>query len=239
MKIATSQLGCPTPVLHHLRPLSTTSSPSTAAVACMLVASEEATSGSVMQKADLISPASRGVSQRSRCACEPKCSSTSMLPVSGALQLKHSLAISERPMRSASGAYSTFARPAPCSASGRNRFHRPSALAFAFSSSISGATTHGAVRASCSRWCASSCGLMCSAMKASTRSSSSRVRAEGAKSTTDASAHVQDDLAERLASFERLEGLAGLLQRVAPADYGAHVALLDHRVEGGADLARL
>ena len=36
-----------------------------------------------------------------------------MLPVSGALQLHTSLAISERPMRSASGAYSTFASPAP------------------------------------------------------------------------------------------------------------------------------
>ncbi len=61
MKIPTLQLGCPTPVLHHLRPLSTTSSPSSVAVACMLVASEEATPGSVMQKAERISPSSSGV----------------------------------------------------------------------------------------------------------------------------------------------------------------------------------
>ena len=39
------QSGCPTPVDHHLRPLMTTSSPSTTAVASMLVASEEATPG--------------------------------------------------------------------------------------------------------------------------------------------------------------------------------------------------
>ncbi len=52
------------PVLHHLRPLSTTSSPSSTAVACMFVASEEATSGSVMQNAERILPSSSGPSQR-------------------------------------------------------------------------------------------------------------------------------------------------------------------------------
>ncbi len=158
MKIATLQLGCPTPVLHHLRPLSTTSSPSSVAVACMLVASAEATSGSVMQKAERISPASSGTSQRSCCSGEPKCSSTSMLPVSGALQLHTSLAISERPMRSASGAYSTFESPAPCTSPptsglpGRNRFHSPASRALVFKSSIAGCTTHGSELASSSRW---------------------------------------------------------------------------------------
>ena len=51
MKTRILQSGLPTPVENHLRPLMTTSSPSTTAVASMLVASEEATSGSVMQKA--------------------------------------------------------------------------------------------------------------------------------------------------------------------------------------------
>ena len=62
-----------------------------------------------------------------------------MLPVSGAEQLNGSAPIGERPMISASGAYSRFVRPAPYCDSGRNRFHRPSALARDFSSSITGA----------------------------------------------------------------------------------------------------
>src|ERR1700735_371515 len=136
MKMIASQLGCPTPVLHHLRPFTTTSSPSSTAVACMLVASEEATSGSVMQKADLISPSSNGFSQRCFCSSEPKCQRTSILPVSGALQLHVSAVLNERPIRSAKGAYSTFDRPAPSSASGRNKFHSPSRLAIVLSSSI-------------------------------------------------------------------------------------------------------
>src|SRR3546814_10851102 len=53
------------PVDHHFLPLMTTSSPSRIAVACMLVASLDATSGSVMQNAERISTASRGLSQRS------------------------------------------------------------------------------------------------------------------------------------------------------------------------------
>ena len=52
--------------------------------------------------------------------------STSMLPVSGAAQLSASGAsCGLRPVISASGAYCRLVRPAPCSASGRNRFHRP------------------------------------------------------------------------------------------------------------------
>ena len=71
MKMATFARGSPMPLDHHFLPLSTTSSPSTTAVACMLVASEEATSGSVMQKTERISPASSGVSQRAFCSSEP------------------------------------------------------------------------------------------------------------------------------------------------------------------------
>src|SRR6516162_576885 len=106
------QWGCPTPELHHLRPLRMTWSPSILAVACMLVASDEATSGSVIQKAERISPARSGVSQRCFCASEPYFTSTSILPVSGALQLNTSGAIADRPVISANGAYSTLLRPA-------------------------------------------------------------------------------------------------------------------------------
>ena len=70
----------------------------------MFVASELATAGSVIANADRISPASSGLSQRSLCSSVPNSVSTSMFPVSGALQLKTSGAISERPMISASGA---------------------------------------------------------------------------------------------------------------------------------------
>src|ERR1700690_4605346 len=104
----------------------------------MFVASEEATSGSVMQKAERISPANSGVSHRAFCSGEPYFTSTSMLPVSGALQLKTSGAIDDRPVISASGAYSTLVSPAPYSLSGRKRFQRPAAFALAFSLSLIG-----------------------------------------------------------------------------------------------------
>ena len=53
-------LGSPAPDVHHFSPLITYSSPSKTAVACMLVASEEATPGSVIPNADLISPSRSG-----------------------------------------------------------------------------------------------------------------------------------------------------------------------------------
>src|SRR5260370_31700664 len=49
------------PEIHHLRPLSTYSSPSRLIVSWMLVAAELATSGSVMAKAERISPLSQCV----------------------------------------------------------------------------------------------------------------------------------------------------------------------------------
>ena len=70
----------------------------------MLVASDEATAGSVMAKHDRISPSSSGCSHRSCCSAVPNIVRTSMFPVSGAEQLQASEAIGERPMISASGA---------------------------------------------------------------------------------------------------------------------------------------
>ncbi len=105
----------------------------------MLVASEEATSGSVMAKAERISPLSRGSSQSLRCCSVANICSTSMLPVSGALQLNTSDDQGTRPMISASGAYSRLLSRVPGSSSrkpGRNRFHRPSDFARLLRSSI-------------------------------------------------------------------------------------------------------
>lgn len=104
MKISSRQSGCPIPVLHHLRPLTTTSSPSRTAVACMVVASDDATSGSVIQNADRIRPSSNGSSHSVRCSAVPYLTSTSMFPVSGALQLNTYGASAERPVSSAIGA---------------------------------------------------------------------------------------------------------------------------------------
>ena len=58
-------LGSPAPDVHHFSPFITYSSPSKTAVACIFVASDDAVPGSVMLKADLISPSSNGLSHSS------------------------------------------------------------------------------------------------------------------------------------------------------------------------------
>src|SRR5574342_1186821 len=121
-----AQRGLSAPDDHHLRPVMTYSSPSALMLVAMLDASEEATSGSVMQNAERICPSSKGLSQRSRCSGVPKSASNSMLPVSGAAQLNARGASSgERPMISASGAYCRLVSPDPCGYPTRNRFHNP------------------------------------------------------------------------------------------------------------------
>ena len=135
-------LGSPAPEVHHFSPLITYSSPSSTAVAAMLVASDEATPGSVMPKADLISPFNKGVSHSSFWVSLPYLTKTSMFPVSGAEQLKTSDAIPDRPICSARCEYSKFVNPAPSSLSGRKRFHSPAFFAFSFISSMIGGTHH-------------------------------------------------------------------------------------------------
>jgi hypothetical protein len=76
-------------------------------------ASDEATAGSVIAKHERISPASSGFSQRAFCSSEPYADSNSMLPTSGALQLKISGAASERPSVSHRCAYSKLFKPWP------------------------------------------------------------------------------------------------------------------------------
>src|SRR5579864_857767 len=136
IKIAILQRGSPAPDDHHLRPLMMYSSPWRRMLASILVASDEATPGSVMAKHERISPSSNGLSQRSFCSGVPYRSSTSMLPVSGAEQLNTSGPITLRPMISHRGAYSRLLNPAPYSLSGKNKFHRPAARALGFNSSI-------------------------------------------------------------------------------------------------------
>src|SRR6266446_597823 len=135
MKMAILERGSPAPDDHHLRPLITYSSPLRAMLASIFLASEDATAGSVIAKHERISPASSGFNQRSFCSGVPYRASTSILPVSGAEQLNTSGAITLRPIISQRGAYSRFVSPAPCSLSGKNKFHRPAARAFSLSSS--------------------------------------------------------------------------------------------------------
>src|SRR2546425_2325505 len=77
----------------------------------MLVASDDATFGSVIAKAERILPSSSGSSHCFFCSGLPYRSMVSMLPVSGAEQLKTSGAMGERPMISQSGAYSRLVSP--------------------------------------------------------------------------------------------------------------------------------
>src|ERR1041385_901115 len=103
----------------------------------MLVASDEATFGSVIRNAERILPSSSDSHHCLMCSGAPYLSSVSMLPVSGAEQLKTSGAQCTRPMISQSGAYSRLVRVPPCDF-GRHRFHRPFSRAFALSSSMTG-----------------------------------------------------------------------------------------------------
>jgi hypothetical protein len=58
--MSSRQCGCAAPVMNHLRPLITRSSPSRRTVVCRLVGSDEATSGSLIAKAERMRPSSSG-----------------------------------------------------------------------------------------------------------------------------------------------------------------------------------
>src|SRR4051812_31446791 len=103
----------------------------------MLDASDEATFGSVMRKAERILPSSSGSHHCLMCSEEPYLSSVSMLPVSGAAHLTPSGAQCTRPIFSQGGAYARLVGVPPW-AFDRHRFHRPAWRAVAFSSSITG-----------------------------------------------------------------------------------------------------
>ncbi len=102
----------------------------------MFVASELATSGSVIAYADRIEPSSKGSNQVRRCSGVAKSRRVSMFPVSGAWQLIASGAMTgDQPVISATAAYSVCVRPPT---SGWNRFHRPRDRAEALRSSMTG-----------------------------------------------------------------------------------------------------
>ena len=95
----------------------------------MLVASELATAGSVIAKADLIWQSSSGCSHCSCCSGVPYIARISMLPVSGAEQLSASGPMIERLASSISGAYSRLVSPAPQEPWVMKRFQSPSSRA--------------------------------------------------------------------------------------------------------------
>ena len=104
--IATLHSGRIAPVDHHLRPLTTNSSPSAVIVVAMFVASDDATAGLGHREArpDLALE-QRLEPLRALLVAWRTCDSSSMLPVSGAAQFIASGAIaSERPVSSAIGA---------------------------------------------------------------------------------------------------------------------------------------
>ena len=174
MTIATLHSGAIAPLDHHLRPVTTISSvaSSSSILQAMLLASEDATSGSVMEYAERMVPSSSGVSHRSRTAGRAKWASTSMFPVSGAAQfIASGASIGERPDSSASGAYSRLVSPAPRSP-GRNRFQRPRSRACALSSSMTGGRPQGLLCACSATWAwkVASAGRMTSSRKSCTRS---------------------------------------------------------------------
>src|SRR5687767_4670537 len=71
MKMKTLQRGSIAPLDHHLRPLMTYSSPSRTIELWMLVASDEATAGSVIAKHERILPSSSGSSHCFLCSSLP------------------------------------------------------------------------------------------------------------------------------------------------------------------------
>src|ERR1043165_6607548 len=74
--------------VNHLCPLMTYASTSRTAVVPRWMGLEPANSGSVIEKQLRISPRTSGISQRAYWSPEPWCISNSMLPTSGAWQLK-------------------------------------------------------------------------------------------------------------------------------------------------------
>ena len=133
MKMQILQRGSVAPVVYHLCPLMTYSSPSRTIELSMLVASRRGDGGLGHREA------------RADLAGEQRLQPALLLLLRAvARQHFHVAGVGrravedlgrkcERPMISHSGAYSRLVRPAPCSLSGRNRFHRPACARLAAS----------------------------------------------------------------------------------------------------------
>mmetsp|Transcript_16871 Transcript_16871/g.32936 ORF Transcript_16871/g.32936 Transcript_16871/m.32936 type:complete len:276 (-) Transcript_16871:161-988(-) len=119
------------PLIYHLCPLMTYSSPCLLIDAEIFVASLLATPGSVIAKAERMVPSNSGDSHRAFCSSVPYFCRTSMLPVSGAEQFIAKFAAGQVPRISWIGEYSRTLRP---HTSGRKKLNKP--LDFAFSMSV-------------------------------------------------------------------------------------------------------
>ena len=162
-------------VTNHLWPFSR-HPPSGRAVAAVLIQTglEPACSGSVMAKQLRISPRTRGSRNRSCCAGVACRSRISMLPASGAWQLKAAWARGLWPSRSLTWANSDRDRPTPSRWRGSWKFHRPCARC-ARRSCISDASTASGPR----RRKSASSGRMSSARTRSSRARNSAVAGAG------------------------------------------------------------
>src|SRR5580704_18326309 len=92
------------PELNHFRPFKTYSSPSRSTESWILVASDEAESGSVIEKALRMSPSRSGTNHVALISSDAYWFRISMFPVSGALQLRTSEAKVTLPSISETGA---------------------------------------------------------------------------------------------------------------------------------------
>src|SRR5919106_2000788 len=204
----------------------------------MFVASEEATSGSVIANDERISPWSSGPSHSFRWVSVPNIASTSMFPVSGAEQLRAAGARWPlRPVISASGAYCRLVSPAPCSP-GRKRFHRPRRRASARSSASTGTESHAHLSVSCPScsWNTGSAGYTCLSMKSSRLARSSSVLASNVKSISvllqGGEAGVEQGVDELPDVLEaRADGLAVQVAVVDALDDGGELVRREPEVE--------
>jgi hypothetical protein len=107
------------PVMHHLRPLMTHSSPSRTADVSRFVGSEDATSGSVIAKHERVRPSASGRRKVSSCSALPAMSSVCMLPSSGAIAFRPSEARPLTPHSWLMSAMPSTPTPRPPHSSGR------------------------------------------------------------------------------------------------------------------------
>ncbi len=123
---------------NHLWPSMTKSAPSRRALVLIITGFEPACSGSVMAKALRIEPLVSGRRKISRCSSEPCRSSSSMLPISGAWQLKAKWPRGVRPSSSLTRAKAVRVSPNPPHSRGRGGAHRPDSFTRARQTSSAG-----------------------------------------------------------------------------------------------------
>ena len=138
MTTKTLQRGSAAPEIHHLRPLMTYSSPSRTMRVSMFVASQEATAGSVIAKAERISPSAAA---RATAAAAPRCRAGGAAPCCRCRERRSwwPRGRARGSIRSARRAWRTPAGSAPTRPAGRGST-APARWAVALSSSTTGGT---------------------------------------------------------------------------------------------------